>query len=159
MASILWAAAAAKGLFSFMGAKASARAYDQNASIAIRNEIFAKARGEREAKRARMVGARRVGEQKAAYARAGVDVQSGSSVLMYLSTIGEAEREAQNILLDTSIQMENFRNEADKYRRASKGAVLSGFLDAGSALLEAYTIEKYLKPGPVKGGLLSYGED
>jgi len=107
--------------------------------------------GIRAAERARYMGRRRIGEQEVAYAKGGVAVDSGTPLQMYADTAIEAERAAQEMLVDAQNREMEYSSMAAKAKDASGAVMLKGGLSAIGSILTAYGAYKEVNPGPMGG--------
>lgn len=134
---------------SIYGGYKAKKAYEDQARAATYNAAFAKLAGARKAMQARRYGIRRISEQRAAYAKGGVVVEAGTPMQMYVDTAAEAEKAAQEMLIDYQNQYAEYTAQANRYQKAGEAAMWSGFMGGMNTILSAYGQYEKIRPGPM----------
>jgi hypothetical protein len=117
---------------SFISAKGSrdegiakSTAYKYNAAINEQNAVAARIKSDWEEEQSRERTRKLLGTQRALYAKAGVDLSSGSPLLVLAETASEGEEEAQYIKWGGDVAVAEQKNQATLnrfYAKASKKA-------------------------------------
>ncbi len=139
-------------------AKYNAQVSDMNAKLAERQARDVVERGQIEEQQQRAKTAAIIGQQKAAMAANGVDLNFGSPLDTIVDTATMGELDALTIRTntyreerDTRQQAENLRGQAGMYRAEAASAKTAGFLNAFGTVLgggaQAYSNYKKTKIG------------
>ena len=131
-------------------AKVEAAAYKYNASINDRNAVQERQKADYDEEQSRKRLHILMGTQRALYAKAGVDLSSGSPLLVLAETAAEGEEEAQNIRWQGDVNVAEQKNQATLNRfyakqgiKASKTAAWSTMLSSASGSAgSAYSAKK-----------------
>ena len=106
-----------------------------NAAVAEREGEAAAQKAEYEAEASARKFKILMGKQRASYAKAGVDIASGSPLLMLAAQAEEAEREREAILYGGDIAQRGAQGQATMSRFQGRQAAIAGKLAAGSTFL------------------------
>lgn len=101
-------------------------AYKYNAAINEQNAVAARTKADWEETQSREKSRKLLGTQRALYAKAGVDLSSGSPLLVLAETAGEAEGEAQAIRWGGDVAVGEQKNMATLNRFYGKAAKKAG---------------------------------
>jgi len=99
----------------------------KQASVQKVNALNAQIAAENNAALARRAGKRRRGAQRAAFAHAGVDVNTGSALAVQTATALETEIRAQALLIEGENASREFFARSSTLRSAGRGELISGF--------------------------------
>ena len=110
-------------------------AAEYNAKIADRDAEAARKKAEYEAERSELKFKMLMGKQRALYSKAGVDIASGSPLLMMTFQAEEAERDREAILWGGRNESESDEARARLFRFQGGNAATAGYINAGSTLL------------------------
>ncbi|GHV34457.1 hypothetical protein FACS1894187_05040 [Synergistales bacterium] len=142
MTALSAASSLAQGMAAQGAAKAQALSAEQNARMAEEQAKDSVKRGGREENKFRRQIAIHQGQQRAALAASGVDVDSGSAELLQDASRGEAEEDASVIRFNAQreawghqAQATDYRNQASAARAAGRNAMTGGVIGAGASLL------------------------
>ena len=123
-------------------AKGAAAQAEVNRAEANRSAADAIARGDEEQKRHYRQVSAQMGEQRAALAANGLDVNFGNAGDVVADTALYGQEDANTIAQNTmresrgfEIEAANFGAEAKSQRKAAKGALIKGAFDIGSTIL------------------------
>lgn len=129
----------------YQSAKAEVAAYRFNARINAADAVAARTKSDYEEKQSRKKLITLMGSQRALYAKAGVDLSSGSPLLVLANTAAEGEEEAQNIRWQGDVEVASHKNKATLNRfyanSTSKAATMqlwAGVLGAASGAAASY---------------------
>lgn len=121
-------------------------AAEYNAQVAEKDAAAAKAKAEYDAETSSTQFAQLMGKQKALYAKAGVDITSGSPLLTMSFQAEQAERDRQAILTQGKTAEESALTRAALFRNTGSNASTAGYISGGSTFLSglssAYTTPK-----------------
>lgn len=145
------AAAAASAYGSYTQGQNAKRTAEYNAAIARNEAEAARQKSVFDAETSREKYARLMGRQRALYSKAGVDITSGSPLLMLADQAYEAEREKESILYSGEVGAAKYLNTASMYEYTGQNAATAGMITAGSTVLSGlsnagtnyYNIKKY----------------
>jgi hypothetical protein len=118
-------------------AKVEAAAYKYNASINDANAVAERRKADYDEKQSRKKLATLMGTQRALYAKAGVDLSSGSPLFVLAETAAEGEEEAQNIRWAGDVNVAEQKNQATLNRFYAKRTVKAGKTAAWSTALSS----------------------
>jgi hypothetical protein len=118
-------------------AKVEAAAYKYNASINERNAVQERQKADYDEKQSRKKLATLMSSQRALYAKAGVDLSSGSPLFVLAETASEGEEEAQNIRWFGDVAVAEQKNQATLNRFYAKQTVKAGKRAAWSTMLNS----------------------
>ncbi len=131
-----------QGVAANRAAQAEADAANRNARIAEAQSTDAVARGGKEELQQRRKMAILQGEQRAALAASGVNVDSGSALAMQDASASEGEQDAAAIRFNAAreawghnVQATNFRNQASAAKAKGRNALTGGLIKGGTSLL------------------------
>ena len=131
-----------QGVAANRAAQAEADAANQNARIAEAQSTDAVARGGKEELKQRRKMAILQGEQRAALAASGVNVDSGSALAMQDASMSEGEQDAAAIRFNAAreawghnVDAVNYRNKASAARAKGRNVLTGSIIGAGSDLL------------------------
>ena len=99
----------------------------KQASVQKVNALNAQIAAEKNAELAKRAGKRRRGAQRAAFAHAGVDVNTGSAIAVQAATALETEMRAQSLLLEGENASREYFARASTLKAAGRGELISGF--------------------------------
>jgi hypothetical protein len=133
--------AAASGIMSVAGGLAKAREARKAALVSKTNAALSVLTAQNKAVRAREAGKRRAGEIRAAYAGAGVEIDSGSALSMKSAALMDAEGAAQDLIQQGNIDAANGMLEAEAYKRKGSMAVTEGIMGGLSSLASYYSAQ------------------
>lgn len=119
----------------YQSAKSEEAAYKMNAATNEADAVSARYAADYEEKLSRRRLKALIGEQETLYGKAGVDLQSGSPLLVMAQTAFEGEEEAQMIRYAGDVAVAKKKNEASMNRFYAKSAVKAGKMAAWSAVL------------------------
>jgi hypothetical protein len=117
--------------------KVESAAYKYNASINDANAIQARRKADYEEEQSRKRLHTLMGKQQALYAKAGVDLSSGSPLLVLAETAASGEEEAQNIRQVGDVNVAEQKNQATLNRFYAKQTIRAGKTAAWSTALSS----------------------
>jgi hypothetical protein len=144
MAAVQAVGSIVSGIGQHQAAKSQAKADQQNARLA-------EWQGESEATAIRERARRLSGESRAAIGASGVDI-SGSFLDALTDSDINAELDAQTAVWNRKVEAGNYRFQARQARAAGQGALIGGFLGAGSQALQGYGNQKVFNAMNTKPG-------
>ena len=144
MAAVQAVGSIVSGIGQHQAAKSQARADQQNARLA-------EWQGESEATAIRERARRLSGESRAAIGASGVDI-SGSFLDALSDSDINAELDAQTAVWNRKVEAGNYQFRARQTRAAGQGALIGGFLGAGSQALQGYGNQKVFNAMNTKPG-------
>lgn len=115
--------------------RAQKSAYRANAKIAESEAVAAREKAILDEQQSRQRTKRLMGTQRSLYAKAGVDLSSGSPLLMLSATAAEGEEEAQVIRAGGDVEEYRARSQAGLNRYYGRMASAAGTIGAGTTLL------------------------
>lgn len=110
---------------------------EYNAGIANNEAIAAQQKADYDAEASAQKFKILMGRQRAMYAKAGVDITSGSPLLMLSNQALEAEKERQAIQYGGNIASQSEKNKATMFRFQGKNAGQAGQINAASTFLSS----------------------
>ncbi len=113
---------------------AESNAYKYNARISESDALAATQKAEYDADLQQRDVRRLLGEQRTRYAKAGVDISSGSPLLIMAATAAEGQEEKNRILYEGAVESTRFKNQANMQRYYAKQAKRAGTIGALSSL-------------------------
>lgn len=116
-------------------AQAQAEIAEYNAAVAAAEAEAAKQKALYDAEQSRDKFRRLMGRQRALYAKAGVDIASGSPLLMLADQASEAEKERLAILHSGGVTAASDLNKSSLYSMTARNASTAGYINAGSTFL------------------------
>lgn len=126
----------------YQSGQAQAKAYKQQAAIADADAITEKKKSEYEEGQARLRLRQLIGTQKTLYAKAGVDLSSGSPLLVLADTQARGEEDLRMIRYGGDVEVARQRNQASLARfygsQSSKAGTIGAFGSGLSGLSNAY---------------------
>lgn len=108
---------------------------EYNAQIAERDAVIATQKAEYDAESSSQKFKILMGKQRALYAKAGVDMTSGSPLLVMSFQAEQAERDRQAILLAGKTAAESDSSRAGLFRMTGESAQTAGYITGGSTFL------------------------
>jgi len=110
-------------------------AYKYNARLLESDAITTREKAEYEAEKSKVETKRLIGEQTIRYAKAGVDISSGSPLMVLAATAAEGKEEEQMIRYTGDVEATKLRNQARMQRYYGSQAKKVGTLGALSTVL------------------------
>jgi hypothetical protein len=144
MAAVQAVGSVVSGIGQHQAAKGQAKADRQNVRLA-------EAQGESEAALIRERARRISGENRAAIGASGVDI-SGSFLDALADSDINAELDAQTARWNRKVESGNYRFRAAQSRASGQGALIGGFLGAGSHAMQGYGNQKMFNAQTAKPG-------
>jgi hypothetical protein len=141
------ASAVATGYSAYSSGQAQKEQADYNAEVAKAEGEAAKQKAEYDAEQSRRKFKAILGEQILNYSKAGVDITSGSPLLLLSAQAKEGERERQQIRYEGRLGINRARNQASLYGLTGRNAYRAGVIGAGTSFLT----------GVAKTGSMLYG--
>lgn len=123
-----------------------ASAQREQAKISNEQAARERARALVEADEQRLKASRIAGRDRAARGASGVDPGSGSPLAVDVATIGEGEFNAQQVMNEGALRAYRLEQEASTRKRAASNSIVSGFINAGTTALTAYSAYRNLLP-------------
>ena len=120
-------------------AKVESAAYKYNASINEADAVAARRKADYEEKESRKRLQALMGTQRTLYAKAGVDLSSGSPLLVLAETAAEGEEEAMNIRWGGDVAVAEEKNKATLNRFYARQTVKAGKRAAWSTALSSFS--------------------
>lgn len=136
-AIIMVASAAVSAYGSYKQGKQEKEAANANAEIERQNAAAAQKKAEYDAETSALEWKQLMGKQKAMYAKAGVDIASGSPLLTRAFEAEQAERDRQAILYNGRTASESANARAALYKKTGSDAYKAGQVQAGSTFLSS----------------------
>ena len=140
------------GSISQANAQSSAAKY--NASVAEQNAKQAQALGYSNEERLRERSRRLISSQRAALAKAGVDLGEGSPLLVQSEQAANNELDILYARYDSNMQASQYRSQAALSRMEARSAKTQGYTKAGASLLSGIS-----SMGSMSGGSTSSAAD
>lgn len=113
------------------------QAYRQQARLYRQNAAMAEADTQLQLKQYDRQAEQFMSEQRAGYAKAGVDLSSGSPLEVMADTAGQVELDRQIIRYRGDVEKARWLNEAKMARYNAKTALISGILGMGGSLISS----------------------
>jgi hypothetical protein len=129
------ASAAATGYSAYSSGQAQKNQAGYNAKVAEAEGEAAEQKAEYDAEQSRRKFKAILGEQVLNYSKAGVDITSGSPLLLLSAQAKEGERERQEIMYEGKTWATRARNQARIYGMTGNSAYRAGQIGAGSSFL------------------------
>ena len=127
----------------YQSGQAQEKAYKQQANIAEQDAAAERKKALYEEQQARFRLKQLIGTQKTLYAKAGVDLASGSPLMVLADTAARGEEDAMMIRYGGDVAVAQQRNQASLARfygsQASKAGTIGAFGSAASGFADAYT--------------------
>ena len=134
-AIIMVASAAVSAYGSYQQGKRAKEAADANAALERQNAEAARRKAEYDAERSALEWKQLMGRQKALYAKAGVDITSGSPLLTLAFESEQAEKDRQAILYSGRTAEASANARASLYEKTGNDAYKSSYIAAGGTFL------------------------
>lgn len=130
---------------SVAGGVGAMQAASFNAKMAEQEAEAARQQAALEAGRVRETGRKILGAQRAATAKAGLEVGEGSPLLIMLETVRQSEEDAMLTRYKGDVRATSLRAEARAQRAEGRRALLGGILGAASEGLKGAALLKFTR--------------
>lgn len=137
VATLAIAGAAVSAYSAVTAGEAQSDAATRNAQVASQNATVATQQAQANAEIQQRRAAQVIGASRAAFGASGVDGSTGSPLDVLASSASSAELDRQGVIYQGRLKAMGFQNTADEDTAAASNYLTSGYLRAGSGLLQS----------------------